>query len=190
MAKGWFVVHTYSGYEQKIERIIRKMRENDPAFAEVCLDVKVPFETTVEVKDGVKKETKHKVLPGYILVNMDLPENSWRGWCFQITRINGVTGFLTADADRLKPPVPLSEKEYKSILQKTGELPADQVYKPRQTFQVGDRVKITSGPFESFKGTVDEVNTEKSRLRISVGIFGRSTPVEVDFLAAEKDDEI
>lgn len=190
MAQGWYVVHTYSGYEQKIERIIKKMRETDPGFAQVCLDAKVPFETVYELKDGVKKETKRKILPGYILVQLDLPENTWRAWCFQITRINGVTGFLTADADRLKPPVPLSEKEVKSIFQKTGDLPADQVFRPKQTFAVGDRVKIIDGPFESFTGVVDEVNLEKNILRISVGIFGRSTPVEVDFLKVVKDDEV
>lgn len=188
MAKGWYVVHTYSGYEQKIERIIRKLRENDPEFAQVCLDVKVPFETVVEVKDGEKKERKQKILPGYLLVEMDLPENTWRAWCFRITRINGVTGFLTADADRLKKPEPLPESEVKHIFQQTGDLPADKVFKPKQSFSVGDKVKIISGPFESFKGTVDEVNVEKSKLRISVGIFGRSTPIEVNFLDVEKDE--
>jgi len=186
MAKGWYVVHTYSGYEQKIERIILKMREGDPNFAAVCTDVKVPFETVVEVKDGVKRDVKRKILPGYILVEMDLPQDAWKPWCFQIKRIQGVTGFLSADDDKLKPPVPLSASEVKGIFQKTGDIPADKVFKPKQTFAVGDHVKIIEGPFESFTGVVEEVNGEKSRLRVSVGIFGRSTPVDVDFLQVEK----
>jgi transcriptional antiterminator NusG len=186
MAKGWYVVHTYSGYEQKIERIIRKMRENDTDFAQVCTDVKVPFETVVEVKDGVKRDVKRKILPGYILVEMDLPMDAWKPWCFQIKRIQGVTGFLTPDDDRQKPPLPLSAAEVKSIFQKTGDFPADKVFKPKQNFNVGDQVKIIEGPFESFTGVVDDVNVEKGKLRVSVGIFGRSTPVEVEFLQVEK----
>ncbi len=184
MAKGWYVVQTYSGYEQKIERIINKMRETDTDFALICSDVKVPFETVIEVKDGVRREVKRKILPGYILVELDLPDNSWQNWCSHIRRIQGVTGFVTAD-DRVKPK-PLSNAEVKNIFQKTGDLPAEKVYKPKQTFEVGERVRIIEGPFDTFTGVIDEVNLEKSRMRVSVGIFGRSTPVEVDFLQVEK----
>jgi transcriptional antiterminator NusG len=184
MAKGWYVVHTYSGYEQKIERIINKMRETDTDFALVCTDVKVPFETVVEVKDGVRREVKRKILPGYLLVELDLPDHSWKTWCSQIKRIQGVTGFITPD-DRVKPQ-PLSAAEVKNIFQKTGDLPAEKVFKPKQTFSVGEQVRIIEGPFDSFTGVIEEVNLEKARMRVSVGIFGRSTPVEVDFLQVEK----
>ncbi|MFA6689083.1 MAG: transcription termination/antitermination protein NusG [Sphaerochaetaceae bacterium] len=184
MAKGWYVVHTYSGYEQKIERILRKMMETDADFRDVCTDVKVPFETVVEVKDGVKRDVKRKILPGYILVELDLPEHSWKTWCSQIKRIQGVTGFVSA-MDGVKPQ-PLTADEVKGIFQKTGDIKTEKVFKPKQTFSVGEQVRIVEGPFETFTGTIEEVNLEKGRLRVSVGIFGRSTPVEVDFLQVEK----
>ncbi|NLE16616.1 MAG: transcription termination/antitermination factor NusG, partial [Spirochaetales bacterium] len=183
-AKGWYVVHTYSGYEQKIERIINKMRETDTDFALVCTDVKVPFETVVEVKDGVRRDVKRKILPGYILVELDLPDHSWKTWCSQIKRIQGVTGFVTPN-DNAKPQ-PLNAAEVKSLFQKTGDLPAEKVFKPKQSFSVGEQVRIIEGPFDSFTGVIEEVNLEKARMRVSVGIFGRSTPVEVDFLQVEK----
>ncbi|ADY14670.1 transcription termination/antitermination protein NusG [Sphaerochaeta globosa] len=184
MAKGWYVVHTYSGYEQKIERIINKMRETDTDFALVCTDVKVPFETVVEVKDGVRRDVKRKILPGYILVELDLPDHSWKTWCSQVKRIQGVTGFVTPN-DSVKPQ-PLNAAEVKSLFQKTGDLPAEKVFKPKQSFSIGEQVRIIEGPFDSFTGVIEEVNLEKARMRVSVGIFGRSTPVEVDFLQVEK----
>ncbi len=184
MAKGWYVVHTYSGYEQKIERILRKTMETDADFREVCTDVKVPFETVVEVKDGVKRDVKRKILPGYILVELDLPEHSWKTWCSLIKRIQGVTGFVSA-MDGVKPQ-PLTADEVKGIFQKTGDIKTEKVFKPKQTFSVGEQVRIVEGPFETFTGAIEEVNLEKARLRVSVGIFGRSTPVEVDFLQVEK----
>lgn len=184
MAIGWYVVHTYSGYEQKIERIIRKMMETDATFRDVCLDVKVPFETVMEVKDGVKKEVKRKILPGYILAQLDLPEHSWKTYCTQIKRIQGVTGFVSA-MDGSKPK-PLSAEEVKTIFQKTGDIKTEKIFKPKQTFMVGEQVQIIEGPFESFSGSIEEVNLEKGKLKVTVGIFGRSTPVEVDFLQVEK----
>ena len=184
MAKGWYVVHTYSGYEQKIERIINKMRETDVDFSMVCTDVKVPFETLVEVKDGVRREVKRKILPGYILVELDLPENSWKTWCSHIKRIQGVTGFVTPNDSVI--PKPLTAGEVKGIFQKTGDLPAEKVFKPKQTFAIGEQVRIIEGPFDTFTGVIEEVNLDKARMRVSVGIFGRSTPVEVEFLQVEK----
>ncbi len=184
MAKGWYVVHTYSGYEMKIEKTIRKIMETDLTFAEVVLDVKVPTEEVVEVKDGVKKTIKRKILPSYILVQMDLPQHMWEGFCSQIRRIQGVTGFVGIQPG--KKPVPLSPDELKGILQKTGEIQSEKVLRPKQTFSVGEHVKVIEGPFETFTGVVEEVNLEKAKLRVLVGIFGRSTPVEVDFLQVEK----
>jgi len=185
MARGWYVVHTYSGYEQKIEKFIRKMIETDPSFAEICSDVKVPFETLTEQRNGKEREVKHKVLPGYILVEMDLPEDSrWKEVCTKIKKLQGVTGFLTSS--RLARPVPLSKSEYTNILQKTGEIKADKTFRPKQNFSVGENVKIIEGPFDGFTGAIEEVNVDKSVLRISVEIFGRSTPVEIEYGQVEK----
>lgn len=185
MARGWYAVHTYSGYEQKIERLIRNLMGQDSAFASVCLDVKVPFETVIETKDGVKKESKHKVLPGYILIELDLPEDdSWKNYTTQIKRIQGVTGFLTSS--RSARPLPLSKDEMNNILQKTGEIKAEKAFRPKQNFSEGETVKVTDGPFSGFTGVVEEVNLEKSRIRVSVEIFGRPTPVDIEFTQAEK----
>ena len=185
MARGWYTVHTYSGYEQKIEKLIRRMMETDSDFASVCLHVKVPFETLIETKDGVKKEVKHKVLPGYILVELDMPEDdSWKRYCSQIKRIQGVTGFLAAT--RSSKPMPLSKDEMNNILQRTGEIKAEQAFRPKQSFNVGESVKVVDGPFSGFTGVIEEINAEKNRIRVSVEIFGRPTPVEIEFNQIEK----
>ncbi len=185
MARGWYTVHTYSGYEQKIEKLIRRMMETDSDFASVCLDVKVPFEVLIETKDGVRKEVKHKVLPGYILVELDMPEDdSWKRYCSQIKRIQGVTGFLAAT--RSAKPVPLSKDEMNNILQRTGEIKAEKAFRPKQSFNEGESVKVIDGPFSGFTGVIEEINAEKNRIKVSVEIFGRPTPVEIEFNQVEK----
>ncbi|MDD4083854.1 MAG: transcription termination/antitermination protein NusG [Sphaerochaetaceae bacterium] len=184
MAQGWYVVHTYSGYEQKIERMIRHMMETSEDFASACLDVKVPFaEHEKNVKDGNKKIVKEKILPGYILVELDIDSTNWKNYCIQIKRIQGVTGFLTASRGTM--PQPLNKEEYTQILRNTGEIKGE-AFKPRQVFSVGDKVRIIEGPFDQFAGGVEEINVEKSRLRVSVEIFGRPTPVDVEFSQVEK----
>ena len=183
MAKGWYVLHTYSGHENKVEKFIRKLMEESP-FDEVIADVKVPSEEVVEVKDGKRKVTNKKFLPGYILLEMDLPEHGWKRICSQIRKIQGVTGFVGSMGG--SKPQPISADEARSILQKAGEIRSDKVVKPKQSFSVGEAVRIIEGPFDTFTGTIEEVNLEKGKLRVSVGIFGRSTPVEVDFLQVEK----
>ena len=187
MAKGWYVVHTYSGYEQKIERIINKLRQNDPEFELYCTGVNVPMET-VEVlnEKGERKMEQRKVLPGYILVELDLEERNWRAITTKIIRIQGVTGFLSADKSGLVPPTPLSAREHRSILERTGEIAPEKTFRPKQDFEKGEEVKVISGPFASFNGTIDDIDLAKGRLRLSVQIFGRSTPVEVDFSQVEK----
>ncbi len=189
MARGWYAVHTYSGYEQKIERRIRQImsqsKEQGSGFAKVCLDVKVPFETVVEMREGVKKESRHKVLPGYILVELDLPEDdSWKEYTHQIQVINGVTGFLTPT--RSDRPHPLSKEEVDNILQKTGEISAEKVFRPKQTFELGETVKVGAGPFSGFAGKIEEISTEKGKVTVSVEIFGRATPVEIEMGQVEK----
>jgi transcriptional antiterminator NusG len=184
MATGWYVLHTYSGYEQKIEKTIRLMIEAGELEKEVIRDIKVPSEEIVEVKDGKKRITTRKFLPGYILIEMDLPDLGWKAPCSKIKKIQGVTGFVGTPADR--KPQPLSGDEARSILQKSGEIKGERPVRSRQTFSAGEQVKIIDGPFESFIGTIDEVNQEKNKLKVMVMIFGRSTPVEVDLLQVEK----
>src|SRR5574344_562969 len=184
MAKSWYIVHTYTGYENKIERTLRTLldsKELDPA---VVTDIKVPVEEIVEVKDGKKHSRKNKFLPGYIMLEMDLPQLGWKSTCSAIRRIQGVTGFVgTNPSER---PRPITTDEAKNLLQKAGEIKGEKTVRVKQTFEVGDQVKITDGPFATFSGSVEEVNAEKNKLRVMVQIFGRATPVEVDLLQAEK----
>ncbi|MFW6312650.1 MAG: transcription termination/antitermination protein NusG [Spirochaetota bacterium] len=183
MAKGWYVLHTYTGYENKIEKTIRIMMA-DGELGDTISDIKVPAEQVVEVKDGKKKVTSKKFLPGYILLEMDLPDLGWKTPCSKIRRINGVTGFV-GSSPGMKPQ-PISQEEARSILQKTGDVKGEKTMKPKQSFTEGENVRIVDGPFDSFTGQVEEVNMEKGKLRVMVGIFGRATPVEVDFLQVEK----
>lgn len=183
MSKQWYVLHTYSGYENKIEKTIRRLMD-DGELESAVVDVKVPAEQVVEVREGKKKVSMKKFLPGYILLEMDLPDLGWKQVCSKIRRINGVTGFVGSGAGN--KPQPISAEEARAILQKTGEIKGDKGLKPKESYSVGEAVRIIEGPFESFTGTVEEVNLEKGKLRVTVGIFGRSTPVEVDFLQVEK----
>jgi transcriptional antiterminator NusG len=184
MATGWYVLHTYSGYENKIEKTIRMMTEMGELDKEVVRDVKVPSEEVVEVRDGKKRTQNRKFLPGYILIEMDLPNEGWKIPCSRIKKIQGVTGFVGTPAD--KKPNPLTGDEARGILQKSGEIKGERPVRARQNFASGEQVKIIDGPFESFTGTIEEVNQEKNKLKVMVGIFGRNTPVEVDLLQVEK----
>ncbi|MDR0628235.1 MAG: transcription termination/antitermination protein NusG [Treponema sp.] len=184
MATGWYVLHTYAGYENKIEKTIRMMIDSGELDKEQVRDVKVPSEEVVEVKDGKKRITTKKFLPGYILVEMDLPDLSWKGVCSKIKKIQGVTGFVGTPADR--KPQPLPGEEARIILQKSGEIKGERPVRSRQSFAPGEQVKIIEGPFESFTGIIEEVNQEKNKLRVMVGIFGRNTPLDVDLLQVEK----
>jgi transcriptional antiterminator NusG len=184
MATGWYVLHTYSGYENKIEKTIHMMVAMGELDKEIVRDVKVPSEEVVEVRDGKKRTQTRKFLPGYILVEMDLPDLNWKASCSKIKKIQGVTGFVGTPAN--KKPQPLTGDEARSILQKSGEIKGERPVRARQSFSAGEQVKIIDGPFESFTGTIEEVNQEKNKLRVMVGIFGRNTPVEVDLLQVEK----
>ena len=184
MATGWYVLHTYSGYENKIEKTIRMMTDRGELDKEVVRDVKVPSEEVVEVRDGKKRTQTRKFLPGYILVEMDLPDPGWKIPCSKIKKIQGVTGFVGTPADR--KPNPLTGDEARGILQKSGEIKGERPVRARQVFVAGEQVKIVDGPFESFTGTIEEVNQEKNKLKVTVGIFGRNVPVEVDLLQVEK----
>ena len=184
MATGWYVLHTYSGYENKIEKTIRLMTQRGELDKEIVRDIKVPSEEVVEVRDGKKRTQTRKFLPGYILVEMDLPDLGWKITCTKIKKIQGVAGFVGTHGDR--KPNPLSGDEVRGILQKSGEIKGERPVRVRQAFVSGEQVKIIDGPFESFTGTIEEVNQEKNKLKVMVGIFGRNTPVEVDLLQVEK----
>ena len=183
MAKGWYVVHTYSGYENKVEKYIRKLIENG-TLGENVTEIKVPSEEVIEIKDGKKRKTSKRFLPGYILVEMDLPDKGWKDICSHIKKIQGVTGFV-GYMGGVKPQ-PISSEEAKVILQRAGEIKTEKTITTRENFNVGETVRIVDGPFDTFTGSIEEVNMEKGKLRVTVGIFGRSTPVEVDFLQVEK----
>jgi transcriptional antiterminator NusG len=184
MATGWYVLHTYSGHENKIEKAIRMMLQSGELNKEVVRDIKVPSEEVVEVRDGKKRVQTRKFLPGYVLVEMDLPDLSWKIDCSKIRKIQGVTGFVGTPAD--KKPQPLTGDEARGILQKSGEIKGERPVRSRQSFNPGEQVKIIDGPFDTFTGTIEEVNQEKNKLKVMVGIFGRNTPVEVDLLQVEK----
>jgi transcription termination/antitermination protein NusG len=174
--RNWFVVHTYSGYENKVkanlERRIHSMGMQDKIFR-----VLVPMEDEVEFKDGKRKITPKKVFPGYVLVEMIMDDQSW----YVVRNTQGVTGFVGSPGPGEKP-VPLQDKEVKTILKQMGiEAP-----KLKIDFRKGDRVKVTSGPFFDFTGVVDEIAPEKERLRALISIFGRETPVELEFFQVEK----
>lgn len=183
MSKAWYILHTYSGYENKIERTIRTYIERGIIPQDIIFDMRIPEEEIVENKDGQRKNVKRKFLPGYILVEMDLPDNGWKKVCASISGIAGVSGFLGSTGG--SKPHPMSTEETKNILQKTGEIKGDKNQRFTQTFTVGQVVKIIDGPFASFNGTIDEVMYERSRLCVLVDIFNRTTPVEVDMSQVE-----
>jgi transcriptional antiterminator NusG len=183
MARGWYVVHTYSGYENKVEKHVKKLIENS-SLGDVITDVKVPSEEVVEVKEGKKKVTTKKFLPGYILIEMDLPDRGWKQICGQIRKIPGVTGFV--GSTRGTKPQPLNGEEAREILEKAGEIKSEKGGKAKPTYEIGETVRIIEGPFDTFTGTVEDINLEKAKLKVMVGIFGRSTPVEVGFDQVEK----
>ncbi|MFI3256887.1 MAG: transcription termination/antitermination protein NusG [Spirochaetales bacterium] len=184
MAKGWYILHTYSGYEAKIERTIRTMLENGELSSDIVTDVKIPVEDVIEVKGGKKRSVARKFLPGYMMLELDLPDLNWKDTCSAIRRIQGVTAFVGTNSN--VRPRPISNDEVIALLQKIGEMKGEKNVHTKQSFSVGDQVKITEGPFVSFSGSVEEVNLEKNKLKVVVGIFGRATPVEVDLTQAEK----
>lgn len=171
----WYIVYIYSGFEKKVAQAIykeSKQKNLDSSFAEVL----VPTEEVVELKKGKKVNSEKRIFPGYVLVKMIMNDDTWH----LVRSIDKVTNFLGAN----NRPQPVSETEVKRILQQIEE----SALSPKHTiaFEVGESVKIISGPFESFVGVVEEVDFEKSRLKLSVSIFGRSTPIELEFAQVVK----
>ena len=174
--KRWYVVHAYSGMEKSVrrallERIARSGMEGQ--FGEIL----VPTEEVVEVKNGQKAVTERRFFPGYVLVEMDMTDESWH----LVKNTAKVTGFVGGKANR---PTPISQKEVEKIMAQMQE--GVEKPRPKTLFEVGEMVRVKEGPFTDFNGNVEEVNYEKSRLRVSVTIFGRATPVELEFGQVEK----
>jgi transcriptional antiterminator NusG len=173
--KHWYIVHTYSGFERKVAESLRSRVE---AFGlqDKIGEVKIPTEPVIEMKGGKKVTTERMFYPGYVLVEMEMDEHTWH----VVRSTPRVTGFLGA-ADR---PTPLSPAEVDQIFHRVEE--AAEKPKPKLSFERGETVRINEGAFNGFQGVVDEVNHERNTLRVMVTIFGRSTPVELDFLQVEK----
>lgn len=184
MARSWYIIQVYTGYEQKINRTLCDKLADGSISSDVLIQVKVPTEEVTEVHNNKKRVKQNLLLPGYIMVEMDLPQLGWKDVCSQIRRIQGVTGFV--GTEKSERPRPISAEEAKRMLQAAGELKGEKPVRVKQDYDVGDKVKITEGPFATFSGTIEEVNAEKSKLRVNVQIFGRVTPVEVDVLQVEK----
>lgn len=176
MSKRWYVVHVYSGMEKSVHKALNERIERaglQTSFGRIL----VPSEEVFEVKGGQKSITERRIFPGYVLVEMDLTDETWH----LVKNTNRVTGFLGGSGNR---PTPISEKEVEKILSQMEE--GVEKPRPKILFEVGEMVRVKEGPFADFNGNVEEVNYEKSKVRVSVTIFGRATPVELDFSQVEK----
>lgn len=176
MAMQWYVVHAYSGFEKSVMRALKERIER-AGMQESFGEILVPVEEVVEMKGGQKKTTERKFFPGYVLVEMEMNDDTWH----LVKSTPKVTGFVGGTANK---PAPISEREVQSIMQQMQE--GVEKPKPKVLFEAGELVRVIDGPFNEFNGTVEEVNYEKSKLRVSVTIFGRATPVELDFSQVEK----
>ncbi len=171
--RAWYVVHCYSGYENKVRHNLEQRIES-MGMKEKIFDVVVPTEEEIEVREGKRRTVERRVFPGYILVNMILSEESW----YVVRNTPGVTGFVGMG----NTPTPLRTEEVAQILKRMeAEAPRIKV-----TFKSGERVRIVDGPFNDFRGTVSEIDMERAKVRVMVNFFGRETPVELDFLQVEK----
>lgn len=176
MTKRWYVVHAYSGYEKQVMRALKERIELS-GLQDFFGEVMVPTEEVVEMRAGQKRRSERKFFPGYVLVEMELNDDTWH----LVKDTPRVMGFIGGKADQ---PAPLTGDEANAILQRV-EAGSEQAT-PKTLFEPGELVRVIDGPFNDFNGVVEEVNYEKSRLRVAVTIFGRSTPVELDFSQVEK----
>jgi len=176
MAMRWFVVQAFSGYEKAVKRSLEERIERagiEDKFGEIL----VPTEEVVEIRGGKKQRSERKFFPGYVLVRMEMDDETWH----LVKEVPRVLGFIGGTADK---PAPISDKEADSILQRVQE--GVEKPRPKVLFEVGEVVRVTDGPFNDFNGVVEEVNFDKNRLLVAVQIFGRSTPVELEFSQVEK----
>lgn len=175
MAKRWYVLHVYSGFENRVAEAIRE-KVGKQGMAERVEEVIVPTEEVIELKRGQRVNAERKFFPGYVLAKIDLDDEVWH----MIKDTPKVTGFLGAG----NKPSPISQKEAEQLMHQIQE--GVERPRPSVTFDIGEEVKVADGPFASFNGTVEEVDEEKGRLKVSVSIFGRATPVELEYTQVEK----
>lgn len=176
MSKRWYVVHAYSGFEKSVQRALTE-RVARSGMQDKFGQILVPVEEVIEMRGGQKAVSERKFFPGYVLVEMDMDEDSWH----LVKSTPKVTGFVGGSANK---PTPISEKEVDKIMQQMQE--GVEKPRPKVLFEVGELVRVKEGPFTDFNGSVESVNYEKSRLHVSVTIFGRATPVELEFSQVEK----
>jgi transcriptional antiterminator NusG len=176
MAKRWYVVHAYSGYEKQVKRSLEDRIERAD-MKDLFGDVLVPTEEVVEMKGGQKRRSDRKFFPGYVLVEMEMTDDTWH----LVKDVPKVMGFIGGTAEK---PAPISQKEADAILNRLQE-GADKP-RPKVMFEPGEMVRVVDGPFNDFNGVVEDVDYDKSRLKVAVLIFGRSTPVELEFHQVEK----
>jgi transcriptional antiterminator NusG len=176
MAKRWYVVHAYSGFEQQVKRSLEE-RIQRKGVQDKFGEILVPTEEVVEMREGQKRRSERKFFPGYVLVQMEMDDDTWH----LVQDVPKVLGFIGGTGDR---PSPISDKEANAILQRVQE--GVEKPRPKVLFEPGEMVRIIEGPFNDFNGVVEEVDYEKSKMRVSVLIFGRSTPVELEFGQVEK----
>ncbi|MES1993947.1 MAG: transcription termination/antitermination protein NusG [Pseudomonadota bacterium] len=176
MAMRWFVVQAYSGFEHQVKRSLEEYIRRaglEERFGEIL----VPTEEVIEMREGQKRRSERKFFPGYVLVQMEMADETWH----LVKEVPKVLGFIGGTKDR---PAPISDREAQTILDRIRE--GVEKPRPKVLFAPGEQVRVTDGPFNDFNGTVEDVNYEKNRLRVSVTIFGRSTPVDLEFSQVEK----
>ena len=176
MAKKWYVVHAYSGFEKNVQKTLKERIERE-GMQDYFGQILVPVEEVVDIKNGKRTLSERKFFPGYVLAEMEMTDDSWH----LVKSTPRVTGFIGGTANR---PLPITQREVDAIMQQIqtgGEKP-----KPKVQFEVGQRIRVNEGPFADFNGVVDEVNYERNKLKVSVQIFGRETPVELDVMQVEK----
>ncbi len=176
MSKRWYVVHVYSGMEKSVHKALLERIERaglETSFGRIL----IPSEEVIDIKDGKKTISERRIFPGYVLVEMDLTDETWH----LVKNTNRVTGFLGGSGNR---PTPISQADVDKILNQMQE--GVEKPRPKVLFEIGEMVRVKEGPFADFNGNVEEVNYEKSKVRVSVTIFGRATPVELDFDQVEK----
>jgi transcription termination/antitermination protein NusG len=170
----WYVLHTYSGYENKVKKSI-ETRIEALDLTDRVYEIVVPTQDEIEIRSGQRHTVQKKVFPGYVLVRMEMDDDTW----YALRNTPGVTGFVNIN----NIPIPLPDAEVQGIMKgMTAEAPRVKI-----SFQVGDTVRITDGPFADFRGEIDEINQERGKIRVLVSFFGRETPVELDFLQAERE---
>ena len=176
MSKKWYVIHTQTGFEERVKSSLEKKLKQEPVLAEVVGQIIVPTEQIAEIKGGKKKISERKFFPGYVLVEMELNDKSW----YFIRRTSGVTGFVGPRSR----PTPLTDEEIKNILKQSETTKEKPI--PKVTFDKGEAIRVKEGPFNNFNGVIEDVNHEKGKVKVAISIFGRATPVELEMWQVEK----